>query len=356
MNWGDERYVRLYTRDTPGWIAMPWEARALLPLLLRKVDRAGVLDIGDEDAAAILAAVVMMPVEIVRVGLDALVRRGTVALVDGRLIVPNYLEAQEARASDKARAREHREQRRARALSHDVTGASRNVTVESRSVTERHAGSSSRDETSLHAVPYRTEPCRAGGAGGGDGERLAEPSPEPLPQPLVAADAAPDTGGASKAKTKATRGTRLPAGWTPSSSTLAWAKREGIVDPLGPIDEFRDYWRSVAGAKGTKLDWDAVYRNRLRELVDRGRLLLGDPELTAPPVRQYEAPVTGEAAKALAAELSAGIAEVVRSQTPLFLRDEDEGPAVPMPPKVAAAMTAMLERTDPKRKGAGNAA
>ena len=43
MDWANERYVRLYTRDTVTWKMWPWEARAIFPLLMRKVDRAGVL-------------------------------------------------------------------------------------------------------------------------------------------------------------------------------------------------------------------------------------------------------------------------------------------------------------------------
>lgn len=34
--------------------------------------------------------------------------------------------------------------------------------------------------------------------------------------------------------------------------------------------EFVDYWRGVPGAKGTKLDWEATWRNRMRAK-------LGDP-------------------------------------------------------------------------------
>jgi hypothetical protein len=82
-----------------------------------------------------------------------------------------------------------------------------------------------------------------------------------------AADAAPN--GASKARAK---GTRIPEDWQPSAALLAWAEAEGISEPLGPLAEFRDFWRSVAGQKGVKLDWEATYRNRLRQLVEAGRL------------------------------------------------------------------------------------
>ena len=37
MRWEDERYVRVYTRDTPEWCLLSWEARALFLLLLTAV-------------------------------------------------------------------------------------------------------------------------------------------------------------------------------------------------------------------------------------------------------------------------------------------------------------------------------
>ncbi len=62
------------------------------------------------------------------------------------------------------------------------------------------------------------------------------------------------------------RGTRLPAGWTPSAEAQAWAKAQGVADPLGGLlDDFRDYWSALPGAKGVKLDWDATFRNRVRQ-------------------------------------------------------------------------------------------
>ena len=35
MRWEDERYVRVYTRDTPGWLSLSFDAQALL--FLKKV-------------------------------------------------------------------------------------------------------------------------------------------------------------------------------------------------------------------------------------------------------------------------------------------------------------------------------
>jgi hypothetical protein len=35
------------------------------------------------------------------------------------------------------------------------------------------------------------------------------------------------------------------------------------------VAEFTDYWRGVPGQRGRKLDWDATFRNRLRETAGR---------------------------------------------------------------------------------------
>ena len=40
MRFEDERFVRVYTRDTIAWLAMRWESRTVLSMLFRKVDRA----------------------------------------------------------------------------------------------------------------------------------------------------------------------------------------------------------------------------------------------------------------------------------------------------------------------------
>lgn len=120
MDWGNERYVRLYVRDTADMLAAGWEGRAVFTELLRKVDRAGLLDISDRE---VLADLLRMPREIVDVGLERLLRRGVVLeMAGGGLLVRNFLEAQEARQSDAQRQRESRARRAASAASQGVTG------------------------------------------------------------------------------------------------------------------------------------------------------------------------------------------------------------------------------------------
>lgn len=114
MRWEDERYVRLYTRDTTTWKLLCWQSKCLLPLLLRKLDRAGLIDVGD-NAIEGVAALTDMPVALVQEGLVGLLQRGVFELHQGVLIMPNYQAAQEARQSDAQRMREYRGRARDRA-------------------------------------------------------------------------------------------------------------------------------------------------------------------------------------------------------------------------------------------------
>ena len=134
MRWDDERYVRLYTRDTTTWKLLSWQAKCLLPLLLRKVDRAGIADVGEEHALGI-AALTDMPLELVAAALagpHGLVERGVLIFRGPLLLIPNFGPAQEARASDAQRQREHRARARDFArfgeVSQIVTGVSQPVT------------------------------------------------------------------------------------------------------------------------------------------------------------------------------------------------------------------------------------
>ena len=64
----------------------------------------------------------------------------------------------------------------------------------------------------------------------------------------------------------ATRGSRLPANWVPNKELAEWSKAERPdLDLRKVLEEFRDYWTSVAGSKGVKLDWDATWRNWVRK-------------------------------------------------------------------------------------------
>lgn len=68
----------------------------------------------------------------------------------------------------------------------------------------------------------------------------------------------------------AARGSRIPIPYEPSEGIREWAKsKTPDVDVTAAAAEFVDYWRAMPGQKGCKLDWDATFRNRLRELQGR---------------------------------------------------------------------------------------
>jgi len=162
MRWQDERYVRFYTRNSPEWCVLSWQARGLFGLILRELDRAGILPLGKLGLRAVAVAV--------RASWEEIEKPLTEILADGMavyredlqlLVVPNFVEAQEASQSDKARKRTERERARdlAKATSLSVSQPSQNVTVPANGVTSSHAPS--HDVTSSHSEPSRAVPCQA---------------------------------------------------------------------------------------------------------------------------------------------------------------------------------------------------
>jgi hypothetical protein len=60
-------------------------------------------------------------------------------------------------------------------------------------------------------------------------------------------------------KKTSSRGTRLPLDWKP---------RPEDGEDQKELEKFRDYWMAVSGQKGVKRDWDATWRNWLRNAKD----------------------------------------------------------------------------------------
>jgi len=117
MRWEDERYVRVYTRDTLDWQALSFEAQGLFALVLRKVDRAGILRLGKHGKRGVAVAVGHgHRWQAVEPALEELLTDGCVAIRGEFLVVPNFVAAQEAQASDKARQATKRERDRDKAM------------------------------------------------------------------------------------------------------------------------------------------------------------------------------------------------------------------------------------------------
>ncbi len=157
MDWENENWVKVYTRDTGDIMAIGWEGRAVLWELMRKVDRAGVLDEADD---SVIAEMLRLPHDVTEVGLARLKKRLVIERTEEALVLVNFLTAQEARSSNKQRQSEFRARRRAMArigqISHNVTTR---VTGCNADVTKRYDEVTGNNEAS-HEVTSRVEESR----------------------------------------------------------------------------------------------------------------------------------------------------------------------------------------------------
>jgi hypothetical protein len=82
-------------------------------------------------------------------------------------------------------------------------------------------------------------------------------------------------------RSKTNRGARLPADWALPASWGQWAIGEGHSEASIRLeaDKFRDFWHAKSGKDATKLDWEATWRNWMRNVAKpRDR-----PQSQAPP-------------------------------------------------------------------------
>jgi hypothetical protein len=147
MDWANERYVRLYVRETTTFLRLRWEAQALLPHLLRIVDRAGVLDIGDMELTLRLPK---WPGEVVAAGIEGLIAKGVVKDKGESLLFPSFLEAQESARSNAERCREYRARRRETVAGREDT--TRNVSPATRPDTHAEPSTPSHAEPSTSSA------------------------------------------------------------------------------------------------------------------------------------------------------------------------------------------------------------
>ena len=153
MNFDDERFVKIYPRNTTNWKLLGWEGRCVLMMLFREVDRAGCLDI--EGGMEGLALLLDLPPDVTERGFAACLKRGTVVQNGNLAIIPNFTRAQDARQTDRVRQAESRARRREVAMSQNVTDVARTVTERdqmSHVVTDGH--------TESHDVTLRIDQTR----------------------------------------------------------------------------------------------------------------------------------------------------------------------------------------------------
>lgn len=201
------------------------------------------MDVG-EDGVEAVAAVTQVPIELVETGLAWWLKRGTLRLVGGKLTMPNFLDAQEAPASDAQRMRESRARARDKAVAADagipVTKTNGSARIPNGTVTYGY-------NRSLCAVPSRTVPSRTEPT-----QRGEAPAAPPAPYRAVS-----------------TRGSRLPEGWEPSLAVIRrFADREH-VDALASVEQFKNHWLSATTRSSTKSNWDLAFTNWvLKDIAD----------------------------------------------------------------------------------------
>lgn len=259
MDWPNERYVRVYTRDTVTWKLLDHEARSVLLHMIRKVDRAGVIDVG-RDGVFGLAAILELPADFVRRGVQQLVATRdaedvpTVVYSGTAYVLPNFMAAQDAAQTDAHRKREERARRRDAALaSQIVTGTSGNRTEQSTNGQFCH-------DVTEHVTPIRSELIRSDPS-------LAEPSRSR--DPASASPSPPPTSeprdgsirGETKPRASRRKGalTPIPDDWTPRPSEVAKAGAMGLN-----ADDQSERFRNHHGARGSVFaNWDQAFRSWL---------------------------------------------------------------------------------------------
>lgn len=236
MDFADEPYVRLFIRDTKTWLRLGFEGQCVLMFLLRKLDRAGVLD-GMDALESDVSLITGVPLDIVRVGMPRLLEQGVIEHVGDRVIMPNFLQAQSAVRSDRTRSRDLRERRAARA----------------RHVTPRDE--TSRETTPPHDPPRPATPSLAF-------PNLTQPSLA-LPDPESARVVEPIHNGAG---TRRPRWESFPEGWRWSDETRHAAAMVGVT--VVELQEHVDFWTTRAFSIPV-IDLDGELRRSIGDIKTR---------------------------------------------------------------------------------------
>lgn len=189
MDWSNEPYVKVYTRETDDDLTLSWEAMAIWNQMLKRFDRAGVIE--TKRGPRGLAAIVKIPAAVVERALPELLSDGRLREVPVGYLAPNFLPAQEARKSDRMRQRESRERRRDSSLSSEMPD--RPVTKRDEkpeNVTSGHTASHDVTLCSADPDPLRSEEASRRGVTKRDStpDQIQPPSPPKPPGDHLAYD------------------------------------------------------------------------------------------------------------------------------------------------------------------------
>jgi hypothetical protein len=227
MDWSNERYVRLYVRDTTTWKLLGWQGQTVLMHLLRKLDRAGRLDFEGCTAAEAVALHTGLPEEVVSKGWDAVTKRHVFVTDDLGVLMPHYLEAQEAVQSNAQRTREWRARQAAGVTKRDEP--QRNVTEPLRAVTDGDgARRSVTDGDSSRAVPCRAVPSEPAGPAGAREESV-------LPPPDFDLQTVAQIFSAERQAAGGKGWRRTHTAYRALEDAVGWAMQERPQDPEGAV-------------------------------------------------------------------------------------------------------------------------
>lgn len=159
MDFANERYVRLYVRDTITWKRLGWDGQNVLTQLLRKADRSGVIDLGGVEPWEVPVVLCGAPEDQARRGMARILELECAVQDGDRLVFPRYIEANECAQSDAQRQRESRAKRGAISNYPPPKPVTKRDDRQSQNVTECHE--LSQDVTDGHNLSLRAVPCRA---------------------------------------------------------------------------------------------------------------------------------------------------------------------------------------------------
>jgi uncharacterized protein YdaU (DUF1376 family) len=123
-------------------------------------------------------------------------------------------------------------------------------------------------------LKYQSLIASASAAGKASAEKRKNAKATPVERPLASRSTnqnqnqnqtSPNGDVAAGAGNKASKGSRLPKEWAPSTDDLAFilAQRPDL-NPKTTAEMFRDYWHSKPGKDGVRVDWPATWRNWVR--------------------------------------------------------------------------------------------
>lgn len=241
MDWPNEPYVKVYTRETDDDLLLSWDARSVWNALLQKFDRSGCVD--TKRGARGIAALIRAPLEVVERSLPELLADGRLQerRVNGAIVgylAPNFQAAQEASKSNRARQAESRARRRDTA---------------ERQAKEPIQESFGDPTFRLAIVPEHTL-CHAETST----DALTSADPDPDPDPVRATRA----GARAIPHTQVLES--LPEAWTPeptpeNTKAASEATARGVVGDF----ELRKFRERARSAGWHVVDWNARWREWL---------------------------------------------------------------------------------------------